>query len=359
MATQFPGEGSKGMVERIKRLLLSPAAEWAAIDAEPMTVKGIFMSWVVPLAAIGPVALLIGGMLFGYGFWHPPIAFFVTLAISTYVMSLVGTFVSALVIDNLAPSFGAQKNMVTATKVAAYSWTAAWVAGIVNIMPLLGILAIVGVYSLYLLWIGLPLLMKPAADKAVTYFVAVLVVCIVVMIAVNFVAKRITYSAIGNPIALAATGGTVSLPGGGSIDLGAAQAAADKMTAATARRTTRRFSTGGRIRASRSGNRSHSSPFRESLRNCAAAFLATVLLRKQEPGVPSDTPVALGSCFRRNTNIAPTSPTLRRNPNFASIPGTGRILGPYFPKNRSNQATVRLRTSATLAGPRMPWPSSG
>ncbi len=235
MATQFPGEGSKGMVERIKRLLLSPAAEWAAIDAEPMTVRGIFMGWVVPLAAIGPVALLIGGMLFGYGFWHPPITFFVTLAISTYVMSLVGTFVSALVIDNLAPSFGAQKNMVAATKVAAYSWTAAWVAGIVNIMPMLGILAIVGVYSLYLLWIGLPQLMKPAADKAATYFVAVLVVCIVVMVAVNFVAKRITYSAIGNPIALAATGGTVSLPGGGSIDLGAAQAAADKMKAATAR----------------------------------------------------------------------------------------------------------------------------
>ena len=237
MATQFPGEGSKGMIERIKRLLLSPKEEFAAIDAQPMTVSGIFMTWVVPLAAIGPLALLIGGMLFGYGFWHPPIAFFLTLAISTYVMSLVGTFVAALVIDNLAPSFGAQKNMVTATKVAAFSWTAAWVAGIFNILPMLGILAIVGVYSLYLLWIGLPQLMKPAADKATTYFVAVLVVCIVVMVVVNYVAKRITYGAIGNPLTLAAAtdGGSISLPGGGSIDLGALKANADKMKAATAR----------------------------------------------------------------------------------------------------------------------------
>jgi hypothetical protein len=236
MATQLP-EGSKGMIERIKRLLLSPAAEWAAIDTEPMTVKGIFMTWVVPLAAIGPVALLIGGMIFGYGFWHPPLSFFLTLAITTYVMSLVGTFVTALVIDNLAPSFGAQKNMVTATKVAAFSWTAAWVAGVVNIIPMLGILAIVGAYSLYLLWIGLPLLMKPAADKAVTYFVAVLVVCVVVMVVANYAARSVTYSAIGSPFALSSVSGdagTVSVPGVGSVNLGALTAAGEKMKAASA-----------------------------------------------------------------------------------------------------------------------------
>ena len=68
MATQIPGDQPAGMMDRIKRLLTAPAQEWPRIDAEPMTVKGIFMTWVIPLAAIGPIAHLIGMLVFGIGF---------------------------------------------------------------------------------------------------------------------------------------------------------------------------------------------------------------------------------------------------------------------------------------------------
>ena len=68
MATQIPGDQPAGMMDRIKRLLTAPAQEWPLIDAEPMTVKGIFMTWVIPLAAIGPIAHLIGMLVFGIGF---------------------------------------------------------------------------------------------------------------------------------------------------------------------------------------------------------------------------------------------------------------------------------------------------
>lgn len=240
MATQFPGEGSKGMVERIKRLLLSPAAEWAAIDAEPMTSKGIFMGWVVPLAAIGPIAGLIGSQLFGFSFlgitYRPSIISSVEAALIGYASALVGVFILALVIDALAPNFGATKNAVSAMKVAAFSATAMFIVGVVQILPSLFILAFLGLYSLYLLWIGLPLLMKPPADKAVAYYAVTLVVCVVVAI----VASTLTSSLTGRMMrpSLADTGtvsGTVAVPGVGSVDLGAAQAAADKMKAATAR----------------------------------------------------------------------------------------------------------------------------
>ena len=46
------------MIERIKRLLMSPAAEWAAIDREPDTSQAVFLRWAVPLAAIGMSTLL-------------------------------------------------------------------------------------------------------------------------------------------------------------------------------------------------------------------------------------------------------------------------------------------------------------
>jgi hypothetical protein len=240
MATQFPGDRSKGMIERIKRLVLSPAAEWAAIDAEPMTAKGIFMTWVVPLAAIGPIAALIGSQLFGFSFlgvtYRPSIVGSVEAALIGYASALVGIFVLALVIDALAPSFGATKNSVSAMKVAAFSATAAFVVGIVQILPALFFLGLLGAYSLYLLWIGLPLLMKPPADKAVAYFAVTLVVCVVVMIVVSTLTSSLTGRMMRPSLADSGTvSGTVAVPGVGSVDLGAVQANVDKMKAATAR----------------------------------------------------------------------------------------------------------------------------
>ena len=41
MATQFPGDQTAGMIDRIKRLLIAPAQEWPRIDAEPMTVRSV------------------------------------------------------------------------------------------------------------------------------------------------------------------------------------------------------------------------------------------------------------------------------------------------------------------------------
>jgi hypothetical protein len=96
------------------------------------------------------------------------------------VLTLVGVFVMAYIIDFLAGVFGAQKNFDNAMRVSAYAPTAAWVAGVFNLIPMLGILSILGLYSLYLLHTGIAALMKPPADKAVIYTIAA-VVCVIVI----------------------------------------------------------------------------------------------------------------------------------------------------------------------------------
>ncbi|MEO8375107.1 MAG: Yip1 family protein [Sphingomonas bacterium] len=241
MATQIPGDQPAGMMDRIKRLLTAPAQEWPLIDAEPMTVKGIFMTWVIPLAAIGPIAHLIGMLVFGIGFfgitYRPSIGVALGGAVTMYVLALIGTFVMALVIDWLAPNFGATKNPVSAMKVVAFSMTAAWIAGIFQIIPNLGWLGLVGLYSLYLLWIGLPLLMKAPADKAPTYVIVSILVCCVAMVVVNYAALSISGTFIRPPL-IADSGtvsGTMNVPGVGSVDLGKANEAVAKMKAATER----------------------------------------------------------------------------------------------------------------------------
>jgi len=174
------GGAKKGLIERVKDILLKPREEWGVIDAEPATVGGIYTSYVMILAAIGPIATIIGHQVFGiYGF-KPPMAFTICTAVIMYVLTLVSVYVNALIIDALAPSFGGTKNSLNAFKVAAYSATAAWVAGIFAIIPALAILSLVGLYSLYLLYLGLPRLMRVAEDKAVVYTIVVVVVWIIV-----------------------------------------------------------------------------------------------------------------------------------------------------------------------------------
>jgi hypothetical protein len=106
----------------------------------------------------------------------------------------VGVFVLAWIINALAPQFGATQSMPQAIKVAAYSSTAAWVAGIFNLFPALAILAAIGgLYSLYLCWLGLPILMKAPAEKATTYVIVVIVAIIVVYMVIGMIAGRMMY----------------------------------------------------------------------------------------------------------------------------------------------------------------------
>ncbi len=183
------------LMERVKNILFQPKQEWPVIDAEQTSVGAIYMGYVVPLAAIGPAASLIGWSVLGMripfvGSMKIPIADGLRMALIQYAGALVGTFVLALIIDALAPTFGGQKNQIQALKVAAYSATAAWIAGIFGIIPALAILGLLGLYSLYLLYLGLPILMKSPQDKAMGYTVVVIVVAIVLAIVIQAITRQ-------------------------------------------------------------------------------------------------------------------------------------------------------------------------
>ena len=115
------------------------------------------------------------------GTYRVPIVTGLAAAVFAFVMAIVGVFILALIINALAPTFGAQKNTEQAIKVAVYSYTPAWLAGVFQILPALGILGILAaLYGIYLLYLGLPSVMKSPPDKAAGY-TAVVVVCAIVL----------------------------------------------------------------------------------------------------------------------------------------------------------------------------------
>jgi hypothetical protein len=181
------------LVERVKRILLSPQTEWPVIDTEPTTTSELYTKYIVPLAAIGPIAQLIGYSLFGVNVfgttYRVPIGSGITTALVTYILSLASVYVLATIIDTLAPTFNGKRNQIQALKVAAYSSTAAWVAGVFALIPYLRILTILGLYSIYLLYLGLPVLMKTPRDRALAYTGVVLIAAIVLFIIIGVIAN--------------------------------------------------------------------------------------------------------------------------------------------------------------------------
>jgi len=176
------------LVERVKAILLSPKTEWQVIDSETGDPTFLFTNYVGILAAVPAAAAFIG-----YSFGGLGMGLALIWGIFLYVFYCAAWYVQALVIDALAPTFGGQKNFPAALKVSAYSSTAAWLAGIFQLIPAISILGVLGLYSLYLLWLGLPRLMRAPESRATGYTAAVVAIMIVVTIIVMIILAMIVW----------------------------------------------------------------------------------------------------------------------------------------------------------------------
>jgi hypothetical protein len=181
MKSQFPG-----LLARATNIVVRPRTEWPVIASESTPTLKLYTGYVAPLAAIGPLASIIGMSLVGIsipfmGTIRTPIASSVMHAITSFVMALVGVFVLSLIINALAPKFDGESNRSQALKVAAYTYTPGWLAGVLLLLPALSFLAVIAAfYGVYLLHLGLPILMKAPKEKATAY-TSVVVLCAIVL----------------------------------------------------------------------------------------------------------------------------------------------------------------------------------
>jgi len=147
-------------------MLTQPKQEWDAVSAEFSNVPAIFRGYVIPVSLLGPVAALVGTVLFGergtlFGMVETPIGAAVQDAVAHYLLGLASVWVLAVALDLLTPSFGGSANRVQAFKIAAYGSTPAWVCGILGLVPRLAPYGLIGVvWTLVLVARGAPTLMK-------------------------------------------------------------------------------------------------------------------------------------------------------------------------------------------------------
>ena len=157
-------------------MIVRPAFEWPVVAVEPATPASLYTSYIIPLAAIGPVCTFISNA----AFLHHIVLGAVAAALS-FVLELVFVFVGAIIAQSLAPSFSGISDRMAALKWIGYSYTPRWVAGILLLIPILGSLVflVASLYSLYVLYLGAVPMMRVPQEKAIGYVVVNVLVLIV------------------------------------------------------------------------------------------------------------------------------------------------------------------------------------
>lgn len=185
------------IVERAKAITLNPAATWQVIDAEKHDAKSLFVPYMLILAAIPAVASFIGLSLIGmggFGFsFRIPIASGLAMMVTTYILSLAMTFGMGWLASVLAPTFGGQSNLVQGLKLAVFGGTPMMLAGVFNLLPALSIIGLlVALYSLYVMYLGLPVLMKSPKEKTIAYMVVLIIASIIAGVVLSMVSRAFT-----------------------------------------------------------------------------------------------------------------------------------------------------------------------
>src|SRR5260370_17998044 len=118
-------------------MLVAPRAVWPLIAQEHADIAGLYLRYIMPLAAIPPLCKLIGwSLLFSYmGFGIGLVG-----ALASYALGLAGVAVMALVASRLAAMFEGEQDIVQAFKLVAYAPPPAWIAGLFLLGPGLAVL---------------------------------------------------------------------------------------------------------------------------------------------------------------------------------------------------------------------------
>ena len=189
------------LIDRVKNIITAPAKEWDVIALEQPDTGKIITGYVLPLAGAAAVAAFIGYGLIGINTGFFKIGgtnWGIYYALNVLIGAIAGVFVSAFVIDALAPSFGSEKNMGRSVQLVAYSYTPAWIGGLLSIIPAIALVgALLGIYGLYLLYLGMPKLKKTPEDKHIGYYIVSLVTIIVVYMVIGLIMSRILMPALG------------------------------------------------------------------------------------------------------------------------------------------------------------------
>ena len=165
----------KALVSRVRNLLLRPGAEWQLIRNEPSL--NILFGYVGILAVIPPAAALLGRVLFRGNIPDSALSssfgYLVLTNALWYVMYVVNVVITGAIIAAILVTVESRWSGLTGLKLAAYSFTPLFAAGILAVIPHLAwSIPLAIAYGVYLLYLGIRALTPATRKGAIGYTVA-------------------------------------------------------------------------------------------------------------------------------------------------------------------------------------------
>lgn len=192
---------------RIINLLTNPHDEWKAIAVEATDITSLYREYIGLLAIIPALCTFLGLCVVGVRVpflgltVRTPVAEGMIHFIVWYICSLASVYLSAVIIEKLAPSFQSRGDTLQAVKLVGFAATPVWLAGVFSLVPSLSMLSLIaGLYAIYLFYVGVRVVMQTPTEKVLAYMVvAGLVVMVVHVVAFSVAGSVFITSAVTTP----------------------------------------------------------------------------------------------------------------------------------------------------------------
>ncbi|MAM89376.1 Yip1 family protein [Allohahella sp. A8] len=180
------------ILEHTLGLFTHPDKEWALIRAKTETPGRLYFQHTLLLALIPAVAAYIGVTQTGWTIGSASAVRLTTasglsLCVLFYFAMLSGVYILGRFIDFMAVTYGVDQEAHRGVELAAYAATPMFLAGAVAVYPNVWIVMTVGLlavaYSVYLLYEGLPILMKIPPERGFMFASSILTVGLVMLVA--------------------------------------------------------------------------------------------------------------------------------------------------------------------------------
>ena len=155
-------------------LLTSPNDTWKKISEEDNTISGHLLGYVLILAAIGPIAGYFGTTVFGWQIGTREAVKLshesaLIISVMYYFMTIFAVIGLGMLAQWMAKTYKGACIIGRAISLAGYTATPIFLIGFVEIYPILWVNLVIGLpalaYTVYLLYSGVPIMMKISDDK--------------------------------------------------------------------------------------------------------------------------------------------------------------------------------------------------
>jgi len=173
------------VIQRAINIMLYPASEWIEIGEESPEQKSLLYRYTLFLSFIPALTHFIRYWVFGVstsdGALEVSIVYAILSAAGDIGIALFCCWFVSYLVNALIPLFASMQNFLRSMQLVAYSLTPLWLASLLDIVPSLRLLMILfSFYGIYILYHGLPVVLKTPSAKVASFIVVIVFLVIFV-----------------------------------------------------------------------------------------------------------------------------------------------------------------------------------